>query len=195
MNDSANALHRDDLTVEEYRRLGETGALPPDARTELIEGRIRYMPPIGKPDASVASRLNQLLVLAARGRLIVSPQSPIELSGRSEPEPDLALLHPREDFYATRRPTPADVAPLIEVADSSLHHVRDVERPLYARCGIPEFWLIGITGRRLVVCRAPDGDDYAEERLHDIAEPIALPELGNVRVDLSALFYGHDDPS
>ena len=67
---------------------------------------------------------------------------------------------------------------LIEVADSSLAYDRAVKRSLYARHGIPEFWIVNLTAGEVEVCRTPTGDNYASV-LHvgreAILEPVLLP--------------------
>jgi Uma2 family endonuclease len=56
----------------------------------------------------------------------------------------LALLHPRDDFYAAGHPTPEVIFLAIEVADTSVEYDRQVKTPLYAHGGIPELWLVGL---------------------------------------------------
>jgi Uma2 family endonuclease len=56
---------------------------------------------------------------------------------------------------------PPDVLLIIEVAKSSLHYDRTVKRALYARHGIPEFWIVNLQGNEIEVCRAPVGDEYS----------------------------------
>ncbi len=90
---------RHPITVTEYFRMGETGILDPQARVELIEGEIVDMPPIGAPHASKTNRLLDLLSAAVRGQAIVSAQNPVILGELSAPEPDLALLRYRDDYY------------------------------------------------------------------------------------------------
>ena len=68
----------------------------------------------------------------AGGQVIVSVQNPFHLDDYSEPEPDIALLKPRADFYSESLPTPADVLLIIEVADTSVDADRRVKVPLYA---------------------------------------------------------------
>ena len=51
---------------------------------------------------------------------------------------------PREDYYASRHPVPADVLLIIEVADTSLLKDRNVKIPLYAEAGLPEAWLVNL---------------------------------------------------
>ena len=50
------------FTVDEYYRMAEVGILRDDIRTELINGEIIEMSPMGPRHASTVSRLNELLV-------------------------------------------------------------------------------------------------------------------------------------
>ena len=189
MNVSRDILERHLWTVAEYRLMGENGALPPDARVELIEGEIVDMPPIGGFHAGVVIQLTGILSGAVAGAAIVNVQNPVELSDRSEPEPDLTLLRPREDFYKRSHPLPADVLLAIEVADSTLARDRDVKRPLYARYGIPEYWIVDIADERVLTFRKPSGERYAHESVAENLRSVPITALGNVRVDLSGLFH------
>ena len=71
------------------------------------------------------------------------------------PEPDLALLEPRADYYLREKPEPADELLRIEVSASSLAYDRDVKGPLYARHGIPVHWVLDLNERRLLLHEAP----------------------------------------
>jgi Uma2 family endonuclease len=73
-----------------------------------------------------------------RGGAIVSVQNLLLLPDYSGPQPDVAVLRPREDFYAEAHPKPGDVLLLIEVSDTTLRYDREVKLPLYALAGIPE---------------------------------------------------------
>jgi Uma2 family endonuclease len=84
------------LTVEEYHRKGEAGILSEDDRLELIEGQLVAMTPIGSDHHGTVNALNRTLVNAVGDRGIVSVQGPIRLDDFSEPEPDFAVLIPRE---------------------------------------------------------------------------------------------------
>jgi Uma2 family endonuclease len=92
------------ITVDEYHRMAEVGLLAPDARVELIEGVIIEMPPIGNRHAAAVDRLFRLLDRAVGDRAIVRCQGPVQLGDLSEPQPDFALLAPREDFYDINAP-------------------------------------------------------------------------------------------
>jgi Uma2 family endonuclease len=172
------AKHR--LTAAEFRRMAEVGILREDDRIELIEGELIDMAPIGSNHASVVARLNAWLAAAAGGRFIVFPQNPISLSEHSEPQPDLALLKSRDDYYRDALPTAQDVLLLIEVADATLEYDRTTKVPLYARSGIAEVWLVNLRGGAIEVFRAPGAQGYARvtriEQGQSIA-PLAFPDL------------------
>jgi Uma2 family endonuclease len=170
--------------------MAEVGLLAPDARVELIEGEIIDMPPIGIDHAGVVSLLTHLFVRAVDVRAVVQPQAGVRLDRRSEPQPDLAILSPREDFYRRKHPAPEDVLLLIEVSDSTLRYDLDVKAPLYARHGIPELWVVDLPHGEMHVFRAAQGGQYIEHRI--VREPCVMGVTGlpGVEIDLSRLFVG-----
>ena len=177
------------LTVGEYYRMAETGILAPDARVELIEGEIIDKSPIGSMHAGQVSRLAEIFTLALVERAIVRVQSPLALDDYNEPEPDISLLRYREDFYTGGHPRPEDVWLVVEVADTTLKYDRGVKLPLYAAHGIPEFWLLDIPDKRLLVHRDPDpaNRSYRRVEVPDSLKSIALAALPDVKLDLSGL--------
>src|SRR5580704_13387778 len=95
-------LPRPRISVEEYYRMAEVGLLAPDVRTELIEGEVIEMAPMGSPHAGQVGQLSHL-ILPALGRLAqMRVQLPVRLDDYSEPMPDLAVVRPRKDFYTSR---------------------------------------------------------------------------------------------
>src|SRR5947209_19828600 len=166
------------LTADEYERMGEAGIFHPDDRLELLEGEIYEMSTIGSPHAARVDLLITLLTERAQRRFIVRGQSPVRLNDFSEPQPDVALLRWRDDFYRSAHPTPADVLLVVEVADTTAETDRKVKVPLYARAGIPEAWLVNTPDERIEVYSDPSGDSYrrvehfgrgAEARSHTVA--------------------------
>lgn len=139
-------IERRRFTTAEYERMAEAGILGEDDRVELIEGEIVSMSPIGSRHTACVKRFNVQLVRQLGDRAIVSVQDPIRLADDSEPQPDLAILRPRDDFYANGHPEPADVLLVIEVAETSRQYDRRVKLPQYARAGIPEAWLADVNG-------------------------------------------------
>lgn len=158
-------VERRRFTAEEYHRMGEVGILHEDDRVELIEGEIVEMTPIGPRHLSCVIALNRLLVSAVgEENAMVSPQNPVRLGERLEPQPDISLLKAKEEGYFERLPGPEDVLVAIEVADTSLSYDRNVKLPLYARAGIPEVWVVDLGGSRLEVYTQPAGGRYESVR-------------------------------
>lgn len=150
------------FSVEDYYRMAEAGILREREAVELIDGDIVTMSPIGPRHAACVSSGIRALVLAAGESAIVQPQGPVRLDRFNEPQPDLLLLRPRADFYASGHAGPDDVLLVIEVADSSLRYDRDVKAPLYAAWGVPEYWLADLPHDTLWRYRAPAGGNYQQ---------------------------------
>ena len=169
------------FTVHDYHRMAEAGIFAEDDRVELLEGEVIEMPPIGPGHAGGVKRLmNSFLPLQAERKVIISVQDPIRLGERSEPQPDLALLKPRPDFYAREHPGPEDVFLMVEVMDSSASYDREVKVPLYARFGIQETWLVDVEQEVIELYRVPGPQGYQQVRTLRRGEqlaPQAFPEL------------------
>ena len=125
------------FTTEEYHRMGEAGILAVNERLELIEGEIFNKFPVTSRHASCVMRLTATLSNVLGKLSIVSVNNPVVLSDYSEPEPDLAILKRRDDFYSQSHPRPADLFFVIEIADTSVSYEREVKLPAYARSGVP----------------------------------------------------------
>ena len=148
------------FNVDEYQRMAQAGILTEDDRVELIEGEVIEMSPIGSRHAACVKRLNALLNRAGGQKMIVSVQDPIYIDEFSAPQPDIALLRARDDFYAGSHPTASDVLLVVEVADTSVEYDRKVKLPLYARAGIPEIWLANVPEDRVEIHAQPLHDQY-----------------------------------
>jgi Uma2 family endonuclease len=185
--DRPEAPTRRRFDVVAYHRMAETGILAPEDRVELIDGEVIEMAPIGSAHAGTTNRLTSLVGrLAADGHVVASVQSPLRLDPFNEPQPDLMLLRPRADFYASGHPTATDVLLLVEVADSSLAHDRGPKLALYARHGVPEVWIVDLAGRAVEIFRGPGPQGYAKRRrvTKGMATPILVPRLD---IDIAAL--------
>jgi hypothetical protein len=113
-------------------------------------------------------------------RALVRTQNPVRLDRYSEPEPDIALVAPRDDFYAGAHPAPDDVLLIVEVADTSVRYDRHRTLPGYARAGIPDVWLVDLTADRVETYREPRGDAYADHQIlgrDATLTPLLLPDL------------------
>lgn len=169
-------IHR--LTVEDYYLLAEEGVLKPDSRTELLNGQIVDMFPIGPFHSDSVDWLSTELTDLRRGRWIVRTQGPLRLSKFSVPEPDIMLLQPGR--YRRALPGPKDVFLLIEVADSSLQMDKTEKVPLYAQAGIPEVWIVDVPHTLVEIYRDPTPAGYATRamvKLGGTVSPASFPDV------------------
>ena len=139
------------FSADEYHRMGEAGIFSEDDRVELIEGEILKMSPIGSRHAATVKRLNGQLNRLLGDRVIVSVQDPILLNDFSEPQPDIAILRRRDDFYAQSHPTAADALLIIEIADTSVEYDHGIKLPAYARSAVPEVWIVDLPAETVAV--------------------------------------------
>lgn len=177
------------FTVDEYHRMGEAGIFSEDDRVELIEGEILKMSPIGSRHAASVNRLTRHLNNLLGNRAIVAVQNPILLNDFSEPQPDVSILKPRDDFYAQGLPTPVDVLLVIETADTSLAHDRDIKLPAYARSAIPEVWIVDLPAQAVEVHADPINGVYRDVRSYrrgDAMMPVHFSDLAIVVDDILA---------
>lgn len=174
-------------SVAEFNRLNDAGFFAPEARLELIEGTIIEMAPIGPDHGEQVNRLTNELAYRLYKKAIVSTQNPVQLGSHSAPQPDLAVLRWRDDFYHGRLPQPDEVLLLIEVADSSLDYDRNTKLPLYARFHIPELWLVNLPERAVEVYREPQDNRY---KIHQRRQQSVLSgsQLADIRIDIGELF-------
>ncbi|HEX6189970.1 MAG TPA: Uma2 family endonuclease [Pyrinomonadaceae bacterium] len=179
------AKHR--FTVVEYERMGEMGFFPPDARVELIEGEIIEMSPIGSRHAACVKLLNRTLNQQLAEDVIVSAQDPIRLSDLSEPQPDLAVLRFRRDYYRERHPGAYDVLLVIEVSDTTVQYDRNTKMPLYARAGIPEALLFNLPDDRLEYFAQPETGAYQLNRIINRGERFQSTSVPGLTLDIEMI--------
>jgi Uma2 family endonuclease len=160
--------------------MGEAGVFSENDRVELIEGEILKKSPIGSRHAASVNRLNMLFNNLLGARAIVSVQNPVVLNDFSEPEPDLAILKRRDDFYAEALPSATDVLLVIEIADTSVAYDHEIKLPAYARSGIPEVWLVDLPAETVGVHAEPVNGVYRAVRSYrrgDLITPLHFPDL------------------
>jgi Uma2 family endonuclease len=177
-------LQKRRFTVEEYYRMAEAGILSEDDRVELIDGEVVQMPAIGSRHAACVRRFTQLFSERAANRALVSVQNPVRLSKYSEPQPDLAMLRPRGDFYASGHPGPEDVLLIVEVADTSVEYDRTVKVPLYARAAIPEVWLVDLASDIVEVYRRPSTTGYQIAQRANRRDTLSVEALPGITVSV-----------
>ena len=167
------------FSVKEYYRMAETGVLRPDARVELLDGKIIDMPPIGPFHGGLVNRLIRIFGRLSNRRWQTSVQNPLRLDDHSEPEPDFMLLKPSPDDYTSRHPAPEDAFLVVEVADASLDYDREEKLPAYGRVGVSEVWIVNLRDHVIEVHREPHFMGYGSKtilRVGDTVSPQAFPD-------------------
>ena len=179
-----DAVQRYRFTVDQYHQMGDAGILSPDCRVELIDGEIFEMSPIDPWHAGVVNWLNHRFVTGLGGRAVVHVQNPTIVDRRSEPQPDLMLLKPRDDFYRTAHPTPDDALLVVEVAHTSLAHDRRRKLPLYARTGVSEVWIVNRRADAVDVFRGPSPQGYRDQFRCGRGESLAPSVFPDLRLSV-----------
>jgi Uma2 family endonuclease len=156
------------FSLARYQKMIEVGILTPEDKVELLENYVVLKMPRNPPhDGTVQLGTEALLPLVPPGwRLRV--QLTVVFTD-SQPEPDFAVVRGDARTYLARHPGPADVGLLIEVADSSLLRDQRDKTRIYARGGIPGYWIINLLDRQVEVYTQPSG-------------PTALPSYGSVQI-------------
>lgn len=173
--------------VEDFRKMTEVGILPEESGWEIIDGYLIDKMSIGSKHAGTVKILNRILTIWAEKNAIVSVQDPIHIDEYNEPEPDIALLKPREDFYTKSHPTPADVLLLIEVSDSTVEYDRETKKTLYAEAGIAEFWLINLKNKTIEVYTQPKNSSYYSARILESGETIESAAIENLTLTVEEI--------
>ena len=125
---------------------------------ELLEGWLVTKVTKNPPHILVKGLLRDALERLVPPGWFLGAEDPLT-TGDSEPEPDLAIVRGERRDFAQRHPGPADVALIVEVADASLRRDRNLKQRIYARSGIPEYWIVSLVDRRIEVYTEPGGPD------------------------------------
>ncbi len=176
------------ISVDEYHRMIDVGILDEDEKVQLIDGMLVAMAPQGGPHAYVIQELNRLLVRALGDDFKVLTQLPLTLGEDSEPEPDLAVV--RAQDAASRSSHPGTALLVIEVAGDSLRFDRRTKAALYARTGIPEYWIVNLEDATIEVRSDPHTATgaYRETRVVRRGETLTAAAVPGVQVDVASLF-------
>jgi Uma2 family endonuclease len=165
-------------TLDEYHQMIATGILD-DQRVELLKGKIVEMSPEGELHAYSSSEVGDYL----RGRLgdkaKIREAHPITLPNHSEPEPDVAIAQPLGREYLQHHPYPENIFWLIEYSESTLDKDLETKRLLYAEVNIPEYWVVNLKNRTLIVFRNPQDGDYTSKVTlsNGTVYALAFPEI------------------
>lgn len=165
------ALERHAFTLDDVFAMQASGILPDD-KFELIDGDIIPLAAQLSPHMIAKRALNRILVAAYEPAYAVHVEGTLRLTPRNGPSPDFFVHPDAMDPADVRGP---DTVLVIEVADSSLDKDLGVKSALYARYGVPEYWIVDIPNRRIVVQTEPRDDRYTRGPEFGPGEPVRLP--------------------
>jgi Uma2 family endonuclease len=176
----------------EYEKMIELGIFQPDEAIELIDGELMVAEPQGAAHYTAIQKTARAFMAVFESGWTVRTQGPLGLDDKSEPEPDVAVVTGNVDNY--RSAHPSRPALTVEVAESSLTVDRDQKGSLYARAGLPDYWILDLGTRTLEVYREPVADSaapfgwrYARRHVFDASTrvtPLAAPGTSIAVADL-----------
>lgn len=165
-------------TIEDYHRMVDIGLLD-DRPVELLHGEIVEMSPEGEAHAYFSTEAGDYLARLLGDRALVRHAKPITLPNNSEPEPDLAIVQRLGRTYLQHHPYPEQIFWVIEYANTSLEKDANLKYRIYAEVGIPEYWLVNLKRRELIVFRTPRDGEYGSKMTFTEGEitPVAFPDI------------------
>jgi Uma2 family endonuclease len=174
------------FTVDEYHRMIEAGIITREHRVELLEGWIVEKMGQNPPHSGVVRRLNRFLSKVLPDGFLISGQLPVTLKS-SEPEPDYTIIRGPDDRYDNRHPGEDDVLLVIEVSNGSLAKDRGTKARIYAKSGIPEYWIFNVADRVVEAYSEPRSGrvpHYKKLTTYDCTETLPLILDGKKIADL-----------
>ena len=177
------------FSVKEYHELIHAGILHSGDPIELLEGLLVFKMSKNPPHVTSNALLRDMLIGLVSVGWYVNAQDPIT-TVESEPEPDISVIRGERLQFLDRHPNPSDVSMIAEVADSSLSHDRGFKKRVYARAGIPVYWIVNLIDRCIEVYTDPTGPceqpDYRQPQIFGLndAVPVVLDgqEIGRIAV-------------
>ena len=170
------------FTVSDFQTMIAAGILEEGSPYELLDGEIIKMAAIGRKHAAKVDRISTFLNRKIIDATIIRVQNPIELGAFSQPEPDLAILHWKDDFYESGHPEAPDIHLLIEVSDTTLEKDRTVKLPLYAAAGIVDVWVVNLQDNQVEVYRNPTAETYSSVQTFIAGQILTIETLPNISI-------------
>lgn len=164
-------------SIEEWHELVDAGLLE-GKPVEFLEGEIVTVSPEGVEHRYTNSSIVKYLRVILDKIAEIQESHPITLDN-SEPEPDVAVVRLPETIYRTRHPYPQDIYWLIEISNRTLKTDLNQKKITYARNGIPEYWVIDLANKKLIVHTQVQNNNYAQvnEYTTGTISPLAFPNI------------------
>jgi Uma2 family endonuclease len=182
---AAEGLPRRRWTVAEIEAMVAQGIILEDERFELVGGEVVPMSPKGIRHEIVKRALQQhWFPLIAGSPVDLITETTLYIGVDEFREPDF-LFWPRS--IPLGDVTPASALLIVEVADTSLRYDLRTKAPVYARLGVPEYWVIDAITLVTAIHRNPGENGYPpprEARPDELLEPQLAPQLAVRLADL-----------
>ena len=171
-------------SIEEWHELVDAGLLEGKS-VEFLEGEIVRVSPEGVEHRYTNSTIVKYLRSVFDKTAEIQESHPITLDN-SEPEPDVAVVRLPETIYRTHHPYPEDIYWLIEISNRTLKTDLNQKKITYARNGIPEYWVIDLVNKKLIVHTQIQNNNYTQVNEYTMGtiSPLAFP---NVTIALDKL--------
>ncbi|MEL6440958.1 MAG: Uma2 family endonuclease [Cyanobacteria bacterium J06621_8] len=171
-------------SIAEYHSLIESGVLAGKS-VELLNGEIIEMSPEREEHSYTNDDVAELLRVKLKGLAKIRESHPITLDD-SEPEPDIAIVRLPKTIYTQHHPYPEDIYWLVEISQKTLAKDLTVKSTTYARNGIPEYWVIDLVNKKLIIHTAPQNSQYTEVTEYQSGTVLSLA-FPQVKIDLNQL--------
>lgn len=175
------------FTVEEYHRMIEASVFDTAERVELIEGEVLQMAAKSLCHVAGVRRVSKKLTKLLGERVFIATQDPIQISGVSEPEPDVVVAVPSATDYEDHHPTPPEILLVVEVAETSVQVDRQRKLPLYAKAGIQQFCILNLRGGELEDYRDPSLEGYRQKQTYTAKQSFNLVAFPKVKIKVADL--------
>jgi Uma2 family endonuclease len=174
------------IPVDLYERLVARGGFGEDDPIELLDGvLVPKMPKSPQHSKSLLRCRRHLEELLPSDAFHVRFEMPIRIPEYSEPEPDISIVRGDDERFTNRNPGPDDAVLIVEVAETSLTRDRGEKRDLYARAGIPTYWIVNLVDRRVEVFEKPENGAYTVTTV--------VPETGSLSLAVDGGAWGRVD--
>ncbi len=172
------------LSARDFWLLADGGAFEGFVKTELIEGVLQVVNAVHTRHARIHAALAGELGIAVKGSTLILLATPsVNLAGDSVPEPDLALASRADDKAVAA----VDLRLAIEISDTTLDFDLGRKMRLYARHGVPEYWVVDVEGKVIHQNWQPLASGYAQERVVAFGTAISVATIDGLNVPTAPL--------
>lgn len=165
------------LSVDRYHSMIKNGILTDEDPVELLEGWLVFKMPKNPPHRAATRIVRMAIENILPSGWYVDSQEPIALFD-SEPEPDVVVVKGDTRQYLDRHPGAEDIALVVEVSDTTLQRDRSLKKRIYARAGIPIYWIVNLLDRQIEEYTQPFGEgedaDYAKQQNYGLQDSLPL---------------------